>query len=75
MLSRGALSVGRMNDTSEPTKQPADRDPKTSETVDEPVLDGATEHEGENVDPRKGLADPALIRDIDADKKTANPYG
>lgn len=45
------------------------------ETVDEPVLDGAEEHEDEDVDPRKGLSDPALIRDIDAEKKTINPYG
>lgn len=74
---RAVRTVEAMNDTSEPAKQPGDRDPEHPETVDEPVLDGATEHdpEDENVDPRKGLTDPALIRDIDADKKTANPYG
>jgi len=43
--------------------------------IDEPVLDGATEHQDTDVDPRKGLSDPALIRDIDAEKKTVNPYG
>lgn len=42
---------------------------------DEPVLDGADEHVDEDVDPRKGLSDPALIRDIESGKKTVNPYG
>lgn len=45
------------------------------QVVDEPVLDGATDHQDTDVDPRKGLTDPALIRDIDAEKKTVNPYG
>ncbi|MFA5606485.1 MAG: hypothetical protein WDA07_04775 [Leucobacter sp.] len=44
-------------------------------TMDEPVMDGAEEHREEDVDPRKGMTDPALIRDIEAGKKTTNPYG
>jgi hypothetical protein len=52
----------------------AERD-DDEQVVDEPVLDGATEHQDTDVDPRKGLTDPALIRDIDAEKKTVNPYG
>jgi hypothetical protein len=43
--------------------------------LDEPVLDGADEYVDEDVDPRKGLSDPALIRDIESGKKTTNPYG
>jgi len=45
------------------------------ETLDEPVMDGADEKLDADVDPRKGMEDPALIRDIDSGKKTANPYG
>lgn len=45
------------------------------ETLDEPVMDGAKDHSDDNKDPRKGEEDPALIRDIDSGKKTANPYG
>ncbi|UOQ56759.1 hypothetical protein MUN78_13950 [Leucobacter allii] len=44
-------------------------------TIDAPVMDGATDHSETEVDPRKGQSDPALIRDIDAGKKTVNPYG
>lgn len=47
----------------------------TDEEVDHPMLDGAEEHIDEDVDPRKGMSDPALIRDIESGKKTANPYG
>lgn len=46
-----------------------------ADTVDEPVLDGATEVFDGDEDPRKGDSDPALIRDIKASKKTVNPYG
>lgn len=45
------------------------------ETIDEPVLDGATDHSSTDVDPRKGESDPALIRDVESGKKTKNPYG
>jgi len=44
-------------------------------TVDEPVLDGATDHSHDDVDPRKGEEDPGLIRDVESGKKTTNPYG
>lgn len=47
----------------------------SADSLDEPVLDGAEDHSRDDIDPRKGLADPALIRDIDAEKKTTNPYG
>lgn len=43
--------------------------------VDEPVLDGADDHTEDDVDPRKGMSDPALIRDIEHGEKTVNPYG
>lgn len=48
---------------------------KPEETIDEPVLDGATDHSDTDADPRKGDSDPALIRDIESGKKTTNPYG
>lgn len=47
---------------------------KPEETLDEPVLDGAEDHDETDVDPRKGMSDPALIRDVESGKKTANPY-
>lgn len=61
------------NENEQSSQPEGDRTERT--TVDEPVLDGATEHANADVDPRKGLTDPALIRDVEADKKTANPYG
>jgi hypothetical protein len=45
------------------------------ESVDEPVLAGSEDHSEDDIDPRKGLSDPALIRDIKDAKKTVNPYG
>lgn len=45
------------------------------ETLDEPVLEGAEEVIEEDIDPRKGQSDPALIRDVESGKKTVNPYG
>jgi hypothetical protein len=45
------------------------------EMLDEPVLDGSDEHPEEQIDPREGKSDPALIRDIESGKKTVNPYG
>lgn len=50
-------------------------DSEDQETIDEPVMDGADEKLDPNADPRKGMSDPALIRDIDSGKKTTNPYG
>ncbi len=43
--------------------------------LDEPVLDGAEEHPEEQIDPREGMTDPALVRDVETGKKTVNPYG
>lgn len=45
------------------------------ETIDEPVLDGATDPVRGDEDPRKGMSDPGLIRDVDSGKKSKNPYG
>ncbi|MBK0422110.1 hypothetical protein JD292_08480 [Leucobacter sp. CSA2] len=45
------------------------------ETLDEPVMDGATEPFDADADPRKGEDDPALIRDVESGKPTTNPYG
>lgn len=45
------------------------------ETVDAPVMDGAEELFDGDEDPRKGMSDPALIRDVKEGKKTVNPYG
>ncbi len=58
-------------------KHRADLNPaeEPEETLDEPVLDGAEDHSDTEVDPRKGMSDPALIRDIEHGKKTTNPYG
>lgn len=47
----------------------------SDESVDDPVLEGSEDHSETEIDPRKGLTDPALIRDIDSGKKTVNPYG
>ncbi|MGO1539714.1 MAG: hypothetical protein ACTHZ9_05105 [Leucobacter sp.] len=49
------------------------------EATDEPVLDGATEADAteadtDEVDPRKGQADPALIRHPDKGDKNKAPY-
>lgn len=46
----------------------------SEETLDEPVMDGSTEEEASNVDPRKGQSDPALIRHPEKDDKTSAPY-
>lgn len=48
---------------------------KDTEKVDSPVLDGSEDHSEGDVDPRKGMTDPALIRDIESGEKTVNPYG
>ncbi|GAA1587409.1 hypothetical protein ACIFOC_02512 [Leucobacter aridicollis] len=44
------------------------------ETIDEPVLDGANEADDPDVDPRKGMEDPQLIRDTEAERPTVHPY-
>lgn len=44
------------------------------ETIDEPVMDGATETFDGDEDPRKGTADPALIRRPKEGDKTLKPY-
>lgn len=51
--------------------------PLDGETLDHPILDGATEHYGqeeEAQDPRYGEADPVLIRHPDKGKKSKSPY-
>lgn len=61
--------------------QPDAADPEAAgpdaagETLDQPVLDGAEDHSETDIDPRKGMSDPALIRDIEHGKRTINPYG
>lgn len=47
----------------------------SDETVDEPVMDGATDTFDGDEDPRKGRSDPSLIRDVEEGEKTVNPYG
>lgn len=53
-------------------------DVKTTEpeekTLDEPVMDGADDVFDGDVDPRKGMSDPALIRHPEKDDKTVAPY-
>lgn len=44
------------------------------ETIDKPVMDGANEVFDGDEDPRKGQADPALIRHPEKDDKTIAPY-
>lgn len=44
------------------------------QTLDEPVMDGAEEEFEGNEDPRKGMADPALVRHPEKDDKTVAPY-
>lgn len=44
------------------------------DTIDEPVMDGATEPDDQDADPRKGMSDPALIRHPDKGDKNAAPY-
>lgn len=46
----------------------------TKETIDEPVMDGATETYRGDEDPRKGEADPALVRHPERHDKNTAPY-
>lgn len=65
-------------DTDAGTGQGTSSGPPEGETQDRPVLDGSTltdEEEKQVEDPRKGMSDPALIRDVESGKKTLNPYG
>lgn len=55
--------------------EPVDPGDSADEVIDEPVLDGSEDHSEGDIDPRKGMSDPALIRDIESGKKTVNPYG
>ncbi|MGO2141496.1 MAG: hypothetical protein ACTH30_13920 [Leucobacter sp.] len=55
-------------------KHAHDANEATPETIDEPVLDGATEPDDPDVDPRKGMTDPQLIRDTEAERPTVHPY-
>ena len=48
---------------------------ETEPVLDEPVLDGSDEHPDEQLDPREGMSDPALIRAVETGKRTVNPYG
>lgn len=43
-------------------------------TLDEPVMEGAEQHEGSDKDSRKGQSDPALIRHPEKGDKTVAPY-
>lgn len=45
-----------------------------AESLDTPVMDGATDTFNGNEDPRKGQSDPALIRHAEEGKKTVNPF-
>ncbi|WP_427869431.1 hypothetical protein [Leucobacter luti] len=51
--------------------------PREGETLNRPVLDGASEHYGngaaEELDPRQGMDDPGLIRDTETGEKTPIP--
>ncbi len=55
-------------------KKPEGYGKEPEETLDEPVMDGATDHSDDDVDPRKGDEDPALIRDLEEHEPTVNPY-
>lgn len=56
-------------------KHPSNSDAdEHEETIDAPVMDGATEVFEGNEDPRKGQSDPALIRHPEEGKKTVNPF-
>lgn len=54
-----------------------DKKPRDEETLNEPVLDGATETFEGDEDPRKGEKDPALIRHPEEGQadRNVNPYG
>ncbi|GAA1318462.1 hypothetical protein ACFSWE_07330 [Leucobacter albus] len=43
-------------------------------TIDEPIMDGATDTQPSDADPRKGQSDPALVRHPEKDDKTTSPY-
>lgn len=51
-------------------------DSPEGETLDRPVLDGATEEygaQGQRVNPRHGMSDPGLIRHPETGEKTPTP--
>lgn len=49
-------------------------DQADQETIDEPIMDGATDTFEGNEDPRKSMSDPALIRHPEEGDKTLKPY-
>ncbi len=55
-------------------KRNQDPNDTQEETIDEPVMDGATETYRGDEDPRKGETDPALVRHPERDDKTTAPY-
>ncbi|KUF05533.1 hypothetical protein [Leucobacter sp. G161] len=60
----------------EKTGRPESIDPvkPEEETLNEPVMDGADEVFDGDEDPRKGQADPGLIRHPEKDDKNIAPY-
>ncbi|MHA3684233.1 hypothetical protein ACXR2T_09080 [Leucobacter sp. HY1910] len=66
-----------MNDTKHPSndnKDNKDSSVAQEDTVDEPVMDGATDTFNGDEDPRKGMSDPALIRHPEEGNRTVNPF-
>lgn len=47
---------------------------ENEETINEPVLEGATETFQGDEDPRKGMDDPGLIRHPEEGEPTVNPH-
>lgn len=64
-------------DTTAPNGEGTAHPPTTGETLKHPVLDGASEFYGnaaeEELDPRRGMEDPGLIRDTETGEKTPIP--
>lgn len=74
MSSRTSL-VARASDREENmTQERKTAHNDDSETIDAPVMDGADEVFDGDEDPRKGEADPALVRHPVEDDKTIAPY-
>ena len=64
-----------MSDKKDSDKNASEFEDHSDETVADPTLDCADDHTETRIDPRKGMTDPALIRDIESGKKIVNPYG
>ncbi|UTX53329.1 hypothetical protein [Leucobacter aridicollis] len=67
------MNVKRTHDADKAAAAAAEHE-DSPDTVDEPVLDGATEADDPDADPRKGMTDPQLIRDTEAERATVHPY-